>query len=603
MAPATNVLWPSCLEPGTLRAAWLSVALAVGAAALFPVPVFMAWIIVESFTNFGAVAPFPFIPCLAAVLAVAASGCLRVFSSYFSHAAAFDFGKALRLRLMEHLGRVPLHWFGSQSSGALKKHLTSDVDEVENFIAHDVTDLSFCLVLPIFCVICLSAVDIRMGGVLLTLLGCAMAIQILSFRKMRSSDFIARYYTAAGQMHADVVEFVQGMPDIKIFNRTAKSFGRLQRAIDHMRTIQDEMSAFSSRQWARFMLAVGMPLTALGCFGAYFYTAGTLSLPDLALCLMLGSVSLQPLTQLMRFAAYLMMMLQSWKQIRALLALSPEKRGERTKESMGSCFLEVSNLNVCRDGRTILKNISFTAAPGTVTAIVGPSGSGKSTLAAVLAGLEQARSGRIALGGTALEEFSAIELSRLFSVVFQQPFIFRGSVRENICLGREDATQEEIEKTVEAAYCRDMIQALPQGYDTLIGAGGQVHLSGGQKQRLALARMALRDAPFVLLDEATAFADPESEAAIHRGLASCLQGKTVLVIAHRLSSIAGADAILVLDHGEIVESGRHAELLTSGGVYAQLWKAHQTVRSWSISKPRKQASAVDQRCPPIKEAL
>ena len=570
------------VAPGAPRLAAAAAALAGLAALLCPVPVLMAWPVLDAYCNEGTGMPFPWLPCLAAACAVLCGGALRAYSSYIAHKSAFLLCRGLRLALAEHLGKVPLHWFTTRSTGALKKVFTEDVGEVEGFISHNITDFMFALILPVLSVVCLAVADWRLALALAALLAAAVGVQARSFRETAASNLMGRYQGTLSLLHADAVEFVQGMPEVKIFNRSTESFGRMQRAIENMRGIENQVCSFYSLQWARFLAVINMPLTLLGCAGAVLYTAGGLSLPDLAFFLILGGMALLPMNRLMRFAGILMRTAQGWDEVQRLLSLPVEQRGKRRRDEIVSADIEIRDLHAVYGKKPVLNGISFTAGAGTVTAIVGPSGSGKSTLTAVLAGMEKAASGSITLGGIALEDFSAQELARTFSIVYQQPFIFSGTVRENIMLGSENASPADLDRAVDLTCCRDLVAGLPHGYDTHIGSGGEVHLSGGERQRIALARMALRDTPVVLLDEATAFADPESEAAIQEGLCGFLSGKTVLVAAHRLTSIAGADAILVLDEGKIAEQGRHEDLLKTGGLYARLWEANRTARSWTI---------------------
>ena len=575
------------IAPGAPALAGFAAAMAGVAALLYPVPLFMAWVILDEFLAGGTGQPFPWLPCLTAAVAVILSGALRAYASYTAHKSAFRICRGLRLTLAEHLGKIPLHWFSTQSTGSLKKVFTQDVGEVEGFISHNIPDFMFALILPLLSIICLAVIDWRLALVLTALLLAALAVQGRSFKEMQTSNIMNRYQTALTMLHADAVEFVQGMPEVKIFNRSTESFGRMQRAIENMRGMGEEACSFYATQWARFLAVTNMPLTLLGCTGGALYLTGSLPLADLGLFLALGGISLLPMNRLIRFVAILMRTFQGWSEVQQLLSLPVEQRGNRRREEIGTADLEIRDLQVAYGDTPVLKGISFSAKAGTVTAIVGPSGSGKSTLTAVLAGMEAAASGSITLGGIELTDFSNKELARSFSIVFQQPFIFGGTVRENILLGSEHASQEDLERAVKQTCCGDLIAELPHGYDTRIGSEGEVHLSGGQRQRIALARMALRDTPVVLLDEATAFADPESEAAIQEGLSGFLTGKTVLVVAHRLPSIAHADNILVLEDGIIAEQGKHDELLKANGLYAGLWEANRTARSWTISTGRK----------------
>lgn len=568
--------------PGSGSKLLIAVAFAAAAGLLAPAAMLATWAVLRLFIMNTATLPSVALPCCAALLAAACGGILRILSTMYAHKAAFMITTGTRGAVMTHLGRVALHWFSSQSTGALKKTLTHDLQKVENFIAHNITDCVAGLLLPIVSVLCLLFVDARMALALSGLIAAAVLLQMRSLKKMRTSNLFAKYYESLGMMHADAVEFVQGMPVIKIFNRTAESFDRMQKAIGGLKEIQQESQTYYAGKWASFMTVAGMPLSVLGVVGAFLYSRGSLALEDLVLCLLLGSVSLAPLVSLSRFAAFLLQGLLGWGNIRALLELPVAQRGERTRRDMGVPDVEVKDLHVAYGGKEVLHGIGFTARAGTITAIVGPSGSGKSTLAAVIAGMEKAESGSVTAGGYNLEEYSETELPGVLSIVFQSPFIFTGTVAENIRLGCEDASLEDVERAAGMAQCGEMIAGFPKGYDTLIGQGGEVRLSGGQLQRIALARMVLRNAPIVLLDEATAFADPESESAIQQGLACFLAEKTVLVIAHRLPSIAGADSIIVLDQGRVAEQGTHAELIGLNGLYARMWEAHHTARAWAI---------------------
>lgn len=575
--------WFNVIAPNSLTLLIWAIFFAACAAFMYPVPIFMAWTILDTFYTQGEQMSFPWFACLLSAGSVLLGCIFRASSSYLAHKSAFLFCGGLRLALMEHIGKLPLHWLSTQSSGKLKKIFLENVGEIEGFVSHNIPDFVYALIFPILSISCLFFVDWRMALILAALLLLAIFVQGLSLKKMQNTNVMHRYQEALSLLHADAVEFVQGMPEVKIFNRSTQSFGRMQKAINNMYAMQKESISFYAVQWVRFLAVINLPFTLLACIGAFLFLTYSLSLPDLAIFITLGGITLLPMNRLVRFMSIIITMVQGWAEIHKILDVPMEKRGNKCRDDVLSPDLDVQNLKVSYDKKTVLKGISFTAKAGTVTAIVGPSGSGKSTLAAVLAGMEKVESGSITLGGIELMSFSPKELALTFAIVYQNPFIFSGTVRDNLILGSENATQEEIEHAVRMTCCDKFIASLPNGYDTHIGSEGEVHLSGGQKQRIALARMALRNTPVVLLDEATAFADPESELAIQEGLSSFLNNKTVLVIAHRLSSIAHADNIIVLESGNIIEQGRHDDLLQADGVYAHLWEAHHASRSWVIA--------------------
>lgn len=551
-------------------------------ALMLPIPIIAIWKIFTQFYT-GEVTSLPLGYILLASVAIVAYSTMTVKGSAHAHKAAFGLATSISMALIEHVGRIPLHWLSNVSNGELKKMMSHDVDQIENFVAHNMNDLVAALALPVITLPVLFFVNWQLALIMLFAFVVASIVQVRSMAALQESQLMKDYFTTLATLHGDAVEYVQGMPDIKIFNRGKESLSRMQQSIQKFKELQTKGRKLTLHPWAMFTTALSMPFGIIAAGGVYLNKYHQLPFTDVVLFIVLGVVTFVPFKRLLRFVTFLWRAGEGYSNVKKLMEVEVEKSGDRCRSELGAANLKVSGLNVFYDEKQVLHDVSFTAKEGTVTAIVGPSGSGKSTLAAAIAGLERIREGEITVGDISLRDFAPGELSKVMSVVYQSPFVFSGTVRENICLGSEGATEEEMQKAASMVQCDTLISDFPDGYDTRIGAGGAVHLSGGQKQRLALARMALRNAPVVLLDEATAFADPESEAAIQKGLSGFLSDKTVLVIAHRLPSIAKADNILVLDNGRIVESGTHDELMASDTLYSRMWNAYHTARSWMLS--------------------
>ncbi|HML55304.1 MAG TPA: ABC transporter ATP-binding protein [Solidesulfovibrio magneticus] len=517
-----------------------------------------------------------------AVAAVAAQYVLYFASTMLSHMAAYDILYQLRRRILRHIARLPSGFFTARTSGATQKVLFDDVEEIEVFIAHHLPDLVSGLVLPglVFCL--LAWFDWRLALVGLLPAPVCLLLQARAFAVGRQDGLFARYHDAMETMNAAIIEYVRGMAVIKIFNRSVDSLARLTSSILAFRDLQCLWSRRAAPPWAMFMALTGAPLFVLLPAGLWWYFAGSLELPVLLLFLLLGPGALRPLAKVALLGGSLCRMGEGLARIQAVLAVPAMDQGQGGQAPRAGCDLEFDRVDFDHGPVPILRDISFTARAGTVTALVGPSGAGKSTMAGLAARLWDVRAGSVRIGGADVRELSQAALVQTVCAVFQDPFIFTESVHDNIAMGRPDAARRDVEAAARAARCHDFVAALPQGYDTVIGSGGSVHLSGGQRQRIALARALIKDAPVVILDEATAYADARNELEIQNALSVLLRGKTVLVAAHRLTTIAGADQILVVADGRIVERGRHDELLAAGGRYKALWEADRQASTWTI---------------------
>jgi ATP-binding cassette subfamily B protein len=333
--------------------------------------------------------------------------------------------------------------------------------------------------------------------------------------------------------------------------------------------------------WATFVVVTSSGLLFILPFGLWLYFTGGISLPILLLFLLLGSAYMAPVFKLAMMGGQLRHLLEGLYRVEAVLREPPlaETPDPRTPEGHS---VEFRNVSFGYGQRQILRDLSFILPQGTVTALVGPSGAGKSSIGRLLLRMWDVEEGEILIGGVNIRDMSLRDLMSRVAFVFQDGFVFSDTVRENIRMGKEDASEEDILRAAEAAQCMDFIRKLPRGLDTMIGEGGEVHLSGGEKQRLAMAGIILKNAPIVVLDEATAFTDAENEAKIQDAFAGIMRGKTVIVIAHRLSTITDADAILVIRDGRVEQRGKHTDLAQADGLYAAMWRAHSAAQDWSL---------------------
>ncbi len=499
------------------------------------------------------------------VLLMAASG--------LTHLADVDLQLDLRRRLAERLGRVPLGWFTEHSAGSVKKALQDDVTALHHLVGHAYTNMVAAIVTPVVALGYLIWVDWRLALVAAGPVVLGIALYALQYRGY--GEKMAAYNEALGGVNAASVEFVQGIAVVKTFGQARKAYGRFV----------ERTRAFISYfwDWVRGLLglsaATDIALSPLFCLtfvlaaGLLLVTAGATAPVDLLPAAILAPGLAAPFLALAFAQNDMMLAKQAAVRIADLLdtpALS-EPTKTRSPQGFRVAFDRVS-FSYDREVQA-LKDIDLLLSPGTVTALVGPSGSGKSTLARLLPRFWDPTAGSITIGGVPLTDMAPDSLYRSVSFVFQDVQLLHATIRENISLARPDAPFEEIEQAARAAQIHQRILELPRGYDSI--AGEDARLSGGEAQRVSIARAILADAPILVLDEATAFADPESEAAIQEALSRLAAGRTLLVIAHRLHTITGVDQICVLDRGRIVERGRHAELLEKGGLYARLWDASE----------------------------
>jgi ATP-binding cassette, subfamily B, bacterial IrtA/YbtP len=490
-----------------------------------------------------------------------------------THFADVSLQADLRRRLVDRLGRVPLGWFSENSSGVVRKAAQNDVNDLHHLVAHHPVEMTAAVVLPAGGLGYLFWLDWRLG---------LLAIGTLPFYAAAYAWMMRGFQGRMDQMNsgftrisAAVVEFVSGIAVVK-------AFGRARRAHEAYRRAADEFAEFYG-DWVRPMLSVeaissmvlSAPIVGLASLGGciWFVTQGWVT-PVEAMTEVLVAMVIPTTVLALGFgAASRRTAAAAALRLHDLLETPVLPVPEMPRAPLGHT-VEYDDVRFSYDGVTdVLRGVSLRLEPGTVTALVGPSGSGKSTLATLLPRFHDVTGGAVRVGGVDVRDIAPEQLYRLVGFVLQDVALVRGSVADNIRLGRPDATDDEIAAAARAARIDERIAELPRGYDAVVGEDAM--FSGGEAQRVAIARALLADTPVLVLDEATAFADPEAEAAIQDALSELARGRTLLVIAHRLSTIVEADRIVVLEGGAVAESGRHAELLAAGGAYARMWRAHE----------------------------
>jgi len=510
------------------------------------------------------------------VVSVAAASLLTNQGYAISHRADARFAEDLRQRQLSKLLALPLDWFGRTSSGRVKKAVQDDVAKVHQLIAHLVPDATSAVVVPVVSLAYLISVDWRLALIALVPLVCSIATFPVMMRDMTAQ--YERYNGALGAISGSSVEFVRGIAPIKVFAVEGRGHRRfLDQAHDFSRFYLAWVQA--TVHPSAIMLICSSPAfaAAVAVLGAgLLVTFG--GLPPIAMlpALLLSANIAGPVFRLAQMAQLLREANGAAAELEEFFALPVVPEPEHPDVPLdGGIGLDAVGFSY-PGGATALDGVTATLEPGTVTALVGPSGSGKSTLASLLPRLLDPDTGAVRLGGIDVREVGARRLYSDVGFVFQRPYLLRLSIRDNIALARPDATMEEVVAAATAARIHDRILRLPGGYDAVVGEGAR--LSGGEQQRLSIARALLMDTPLLVLDEATAFADPDSEAEIQKALAALTAGRTVLVIAHRLHTIVGADRILVLDGGRLVEHGTHDALVAAGRLYARMWELYQSAR-------------------------
>lgn len=518
------------------------------------------------------------------------AGLLLLYAAIIcSHVAAFRILYGMRMGLARHIGKLPLGYLNSTATGAIKKNLEQDVERIELFVAHTIPDL----VNVAATVIVMFAIFFSLNGWMSLTCIIAFAISIAMQASMmfgkKAQNTMKAYFDAQERIHSSAIQYVRGIPVVKIFGQTVFSFKKFHNdliayrdwAVAYCDKFENGMAVFTVvlNSFLTFILPVGLLIMSGDPNNISF------ALVYLFFIIMAPGVS-SPLYKLTMLASGTREIFEGVSRIDAIYAEEPVRETLEPKHPSGY-NISFKNVSFAYENKAeatrveALADINFTARAGEITALVGPSGSGKSTVANLIPRFWDIQTGEIKIGGVNIKDIPTEELMNTVSFVFQDTFLFYDTLFENIKVGRPNATDEEVYAAARAAQCHEFIENLPDGYNTLIGEGG-VFLSGGEEQRVSVARAILKNSPILVLDEATAFADPENEYKMQIALKELIKDKTVIVIAHRLSSIKTANQIIVLKDGRIEQIGTHDNLVAEEGLYQRMWEAYTSAYDWTL---------------------
>ncbi|MGP1468656.1 MAG: ABC transporter ATP-binding protein [Hoylesella shahii] len=571
------------------RRKWLlpcSVGLSAVNGLLSLVPFILLWLVVRMLlTAEHDLADTPLWDYALAAFIVSVTNVLLYFVALIlSHLAAFRIETNMRRKAMQRLMRVPLGFFDTQNTGRMRKIIDEDSGQTHTFVAHLLPDVASCVVAPIGVIVLLFSVDWQLGAAaMIPLIG---AIGIMGYMmNPKNNQFQRLYLDAQEKMGAEAVEYVRGIPVVKVFQQTVFSFKRFYDSIISYRDLVIKCTLVWHTPMSFYILAINafafvLVPTAIILIGHGGDT--TTIVANVILYVVIAPLIASNVMKAMYLSQDLFMANEAVERLEQFTNIAPLSQHHDPKRAE-AYDIRFNNVSFRYEGaeKDAVSHINLTIPEGKTVALVGASGSGKTTIARLIPRFWDVRHGSVTIGGVDVRDMRKDELMRNVSFVFQNTRLFKTSLIENLRYGNPDATTEQLNLAIDLSQSREIIDRLPQGLDTVIGAEG-TYLSGGEQQRIVLARAILKDAPIVVLDEATAFADPENEQLIRKALAHLTQGKTVLMIAHRLTTVQDADSIVVVNDGEIVEQGTHEELLSEEKYYYRMWNEYQQSVSWKL---------------------
>lgn len=503
-----------------------------------------------------------------------------------THIAAFRTAKNLRSVALHHLISLPLGYFTSHNSGKIRREIDDCASQTEGYLAHQLPDLTAAKVTPVAAVVLLFVFDWRLG--LISLISLCISLFFM-FAMMGPSlmENMQKYQSALGDMNAHAVEYVRGIPVVKTFQQSVFSFKRFHDSIQSYKKWAVAYTVLTTKPMCGYTVCINASF-------AFLIPAGILLIAgvanpsafmlDFIFYILFTPLCASAFNKILWSSDQTMRAQDAMRRIKAIINEEALKETE-SPQSPPNNTISFEDVSFTYQGaeNPAVNHISFVVPEGKTVALVGPSGGGKSTVASLILRFWDTEQGAVKIGGVDVRNIQSSELLKLVGFVFQDNHLFKTTLLDNIRAARPEATDDQIQAAVKAAMCQDIIDKMPNGLQTVIGTKG-VYLSGGEQQRIALARAILKDAPIIVLDEATAFADPQNEHQIQKGFETLMKGKTVVMIAHRLSTVKNADKIIVLEEGEIKEQGTHNELLAKNGLYAKMWADYQSSVEWKVGK-------------------
>lgn len=531
--------------------------------------------IVEGKVEIGAYIPY----ILAVLVGLLGSILFHEFSTIISHNLAYRVIEGKRKKLVDKLSKISMGEIEKRSSGQWSQFMVETLDKMEQPIAHVIPEVIANLLIPIVLVVIIFIMDWRIGVANLLTIPLGLLFFMMMMRGYEEKS--KRYQEASKAMNTIMVEYVNGIKVIKAFNKSASSFGKFKETVNENKKAMLDWYLSVCFSMTGAMETIPATMIFVLPTSLYLFMQGSVEMSSLIMCILLSYASYKPLIKAMSHLETMANVKMVMKEINKVMEIPDLERGKQLKH-IKSYDVEFQNVSFAYDdSKNVLNNISFKANEKELTAIVGNSGGGKSTIAKLIAGFWNIDKGKILIGDVDLNDMPLKQNMELITYVSQENFLFNKTILENLRVAKEDANMDEIKEACVKASCHDFITNLPNGYETVVGEGGS-SLSGGERQRIVIARSFLKNSPIVLLDEATAYSDPDNEAIIQESIDALIKDKTVIMIAHRLSTIVKANKIIVVDNGNIVEEGSHEKLLELNGRYREMWDVYTEAKEIEV---------------------